>query len=356
MKDFKINNYVISSQSKPFIIAEMSGNHNQSLDRALEIIEVAAKCGANAIKLQTYTADTMTLNVDKPEFKINDPKSLWNGRHLYELYEEAHTPWEWHEAIFAKAKELGIICFSTPFDETAVDFLEELGAPCYKIASFENTDTQLIKKVAGTGKPIIISTGMASLDDLQLMVYTLRENGCNNFVLLKCTSAYPASPTDANLRTIPHMAEMFDCLVGISDHTMGVGVSLAAVSLGATIIEKHFCLSRSEGGVDSAFSLEPHELKILVEESEKAWQALGKISYSINSDEEKSKQFRRSLYFVRDMKAGETITPECIRAIRPGFGLPVKYYKNIIGKVITENVSIGDRVLHNNISSGCIIK
>ncbi|RTL11582.1 MAG: pseudaminic acid synthase [Neisseriaceae bacterium] len=325
----------------------MSGNHNQSLDRALQIIEEAAKCGVDAIKIQTYTADTMTLKVNKDDFMINDPKSLWNGRHLYDLYEEAHTPWEWHSAMFAKAKELGVTLFSTPFDETAVDFLETLDAPVYKIASFENTDVRLIKKVAQTGKPVIISTGMSGLDDLQLMVKTLRENGCNDFVLLKCTSAYPASPADANLATIPHLAKMFGCQVGLSDHTMGIGVPIAAVALGATVIEKHFCLSRAEGGVDSAFSLEPAELRALVEETEKAWLALGTIQYHATDIEEKSKQFRRSIYFVKPLSAGDVINEDCIRAIRPGFGLPVKEWTNIIGKKVKIDVEIGDRVTNN---------
>lgn len=341
----QINNQLIGCASKPYIIAEMSGNHNNSLERALLIIEEAARCGVDAIKIQTYTAETMTLKVDNADFVINDPKSLWNGRHLYDLYEEAHTPWEWHAAMFAKAKELGVTLFSTPFDETAVDFLESLDAPLYKIASFENTDIRLIKKVAKTGKPVIISTGMASLDDLQLMVNTLRDNGCNNFVLLKCTSAYPASPADANLLTIPHMAQMFDCQVGLSDHTMGIGVPIVAVALGAAVIEKHFCLSRAEGGVDSAFSLEPHELKALVDETEKAWLALGRVRYQATSVEEKSKQFRRSLYFVKNMKAGEVISEECIRAIRPGFGLPVKEWDNVVGRVLEHDVVIGDRVV-----------
>ena len=341
----EILNRVIGFNKRPYIIAEMSGNHNNSLERAIHIIEEAARCGVDAVKIQTYTADTMTLKADNADFMINDLNSLWNGRHLYDLYEEAHTPWEWHEAMFAKAKELDVTLFSTPFDETAVDFLESLGAPLYKIASFENTDTRLIKKVAQTGKPVIISTGMSSLEDLQLMVATLRNNGCNDFVLLKCTSAYPSSPVDANLLTIPHLAQMFNCQVGLSDHTMGIGVPIAAVALGATVIEKHFCLSRAEGGVDSAFSLEPHELKALVEETEKAWLALGKVCYQATAVEEKSKQFRRSLYFVKDMKAGETITEDCIRAIRPGFGLPVKEWDNVIGKKISKDCVIGDRVL-----------
>lgn len=347
MKDensFNIAGYEIGQNNKPFIIAEMSGNHNQSLDRALEIVEQAAKAGADAIKLQTYTADTMTLNVDRDEFKIMDQGSLWYGRHLYELYEEAHTPWQWHKAIFEKAQALGIICFSTPFDLTAVDFLEELNVPAYKIASFENTDIHLIRKVCRTKKPVIISTGMASLEDLQLITNTLSESGCENFVLLKCTSAYPASPFDANIRTIPHMAEMFNCQVGLSDHTMGIGVPLAAIALGATVIEKHFCLSRAEGGVDADFSLEPHELQLLVDESKRAWQSLGKVKYQTLQVEQKSKQFRRSIYFVKALTAGDTITEDCIRCVRPGYGLEPRYWDDIIGKKVIVDVQLGDRV------------
>lgn len=339
--EFNIANQKIGGLYTPFIIAEISGNHNQSLDRALAIVEAAAKAGADAIKLQTYTADTMTLNVDYDEFKILDKKSLWYDRHLYELYEEAHTPWEWHKPIMDKAKELGLICFSTPFDETAVDFLEKLNVPCYKIASFENTDVRLIKKVAKTEKPVIISTGMAGLEELQLMVNTLRENGCEHFVLLKCTSAYPALPSDANLRTIPHMAEMFDCQVGLSDHTMGIGVAVASVALGATVIEKHFTLRRADGGVDSEFSLEPAELKMLVEETKRAWQALGQVEYQTARAEAQSKQFRRSVYFVKDMELGERVTPDCIRCIRPGYGLEPKYYEQLLGKSIKKSVLRG---------------
>jgi len=344
MKPFFIKDYEISGSQKPFIIAEMSGNHNNDLNRALEIVEAAAKAGADAIKLQTYTADTMTLNVDHDDFRITDKNSLWYGRHLHELYQEANTPWEWHKPIFDKAKELGIICFSSPFDHTAVDFLESLDAPAYKIASFENTDINLIRKVCATGKPVIVSTGMASLEDLQLMTTTLRESGCDNFILLKCTSAYPSSPLDANLQTMPHMAEMFDCQVGLSDHTMGIGVSVAAVALGATVIEKHFCLSRAEGGVDSDFSLEPHELKLLVDETERAWQALGKVKYKTSKIEEKSKQFRRSIYFVKDMKAGDIITEDCIRCVRPGFGLEPKYWDDVMGSRVSKDIFVGDRV------------
>jgi pseudaminic acid synthase len=341
MKTIKIANVNIGVEHKPFIIAEMSGNHNQSLARAMQIVEAAAQAGAHAIKLQTYTADTMTLNIDHSDFKINDPNSLWHNRHLYDLYHEAHTPWDWHKPLMDRARELGLICFSTPFDETAVDFLENLNAPCYKIASFENTDINLIRKVASTGKPVIISTGMASLEELQLMVSTLHDAKCNNFILLKCTSAYPASPADANLRTIPHLAEMFNCQVGLSDHTMGIGVPIAAVALGATVIEKHFCLSRLEGGVDADFSLEPHELKLLVAESERAWLSLGQVKYENGQQEEKSRQYRRTLYFVKDMQAGETITKNAIRAIRPGFGLAPKFYDKLIGKRIKQDIVKG---------------
>lgn len=344
MNNIKIDKCQIGFENQPFIIAEMSGNHNQSLGRALEIVDAAAKAGAHAVKLQTYTADTMTLNVDHPDFKISDPKSLWHGRHLYELYQEAHTPWEWHKPIMDRANEKGLICFSTPFDETAVDFLETLDVPAYKIASFENTDVQLLKKVAQTGKPVIVSTGMASLSDLELMVKTLRENGCNEFILLKCTSAYPASPKEANLKTIPHLANMFNCQVGLSDHTMGVGVAIAAVALGATVIEKHFCLSRAEGGVDSTFSLEPFELKLLVQETQKAWESLGNVQYKISSIELKSKQYRRSLYFVRDVRIGETITKDNIRCIRPGYGLEPRYYTQFLGCKADKNYQKGDRV------------
>ncbi|MDF2529240.1 MAG: pseudaminic acid synthase [Gammaproteobacteria bacterium] len=337
-----VKNKKIGASHKPFIIAEMSGNHNHSLDRALQIVEAAAKAGADAIKLQTYTADTMTLNVDKDEFKITDPNSLWTGRHLYELYEEAHTPWEWHKPIMDKAKELGILCFSTPFDHTAVDFLESLEVPAYKIASFENTDVNLIKKVVKTGKPVIVSTGMATLSDLELIVSTIKAAGGKDYVLLKCTSEYPAPAEDANLRTIPHLREMFDCEVGLSDHTMGIGVAVASVALGATVIEKHFTLSRAEGGVDSAFSLEPHELKLLVEESERAQKSLGKVGYGAKSSgEKKSLQHRRSIYFVTDMEPGEVITEAHIRCIRPGFGLEPKYFEKIIGKKVKSPISRG---------------
>lgn len=278
-----IGNRQVGQDHPPFVIAEMSGNHNQSLDRALAIVEAAAKAGAHALKLQTYTADTMTLDIDEGEFYIEDPNSLWKGASLHKLYQLAHTPWEWHAPIFKRANELGMLAFSTPFDESAVDFLESLDVPCYKIASFENTDLPLIRKVAATGKPMIISTGMASVAELDESVRTAREAGCKDLILLKCTSTYPATPENTNIRTIPHLRDLFGTEVGLSDHTMGTGVSVASVALGATVIEKHFTLSRAEGGVDSAFSMEPAEMASLVLESERAWQALGRITYGAAS-------------------------------------------------------------------------
>ena len=300
----------------PFIIAEMSGNHNHSLERAIKIIEAAAQAGVDAVKLQTYTADTLTIDKKDGEFFISDKNSPWYGQSLYELYQKAYTPWEWHEKLFARCKELGLMCFSTPFDITAVDFLEKLNCPCYKIASFENVDLRLIKRVAQTKKPMIVSTGMASIAELDESVSTARENGCEDLTLLKCVSNYPATPEGFNLRTLPHMKDLFNCAVGLSDHTLGIGVSTAAVALGATVIEKHFTLSRAEGGVDSAFSMESQEMAALVRECKAAYQALGKISYEISSQE--SKSGRRSLYIVEDMKKGDVLTEKNLRSIRPG--------------------------------------
>ncbi len=325
----------------PIIIAELSGNHNQSLDRALKLIEAAAACGVDAVKLQTYTADTLTIDVDKEDFQINDKSSLWKGNTLYNLYKKAHTPWDWHEKLFKRCNELGLICFSAPFDETAVEFLETLDNPVYKIASFESNHLPLLRKVAATGKPVIVSTGMASLADLDLAVKTLRDEGCNDLVLLKCTSTYPAEPVDSNILTIPHMKELFNCQVGLSDHTLGLGAALASISLGASVIEKHFTLSRAEGGVDAAFSMEPDEMKMLVEESKKAWQALGKVSYGPTRNEKNSLKFRRSIYAVKDINAGELLTSENIRVIRPGYGLSPKYYDLIKGKKIKVSVEKG---------------
>ena len=324
-----------------FIIAEMSGNHNQSLARGLKIVEEAAKAGVDAIKLQTYTADTLTIDKEDGEFLISSPNSLWKGESLYSLYKKAYTPWEWQERFFARAKECGILCFSSPFDSTAVDFLEGLGAPCYKIASFENIDLPLIKRVAKTGKPIIASTGMASVAELDDLVRTARGNGCEDLTLLKCTSSYPASPEGTNLRTIPHMKQLFHCRVGLSDHTLGIGAAVASIALGATVIEKHFTLSRADGGVDAAFSLEPAELAQLVRECRTAYEALGEISYAVREQEKQSLRFRRSLYIVEDMEAGDEFTEKNLRSIRPGLGLPPKYYDIILGKKIKKDIPRG---------------
>lgn len=341
MQEINIQECKIGSKYPPFIVAEMSGNHNQSLERALEIVEAAAKTGVHALKLQTYTADTMTLDIKEGEFFIDDPRSLWQGKSLYDLYKEAYTPWEWHQPIFDRCQELGIICFSTPFDTTAVDFLESLNVPCYKIASFENTDLPLIRKVASTGKPMIISTGMATVAELDETVRTAREAGCQDLILLKCTSTYPATPENSNILTIPHLRELFDVQVGLSDHTMGIGVVVASVTLGATVIEKHFTLRRADGGVDSAFSMEPEEMAQLVVESERAWQALGKVQYGPIDAEKGSLVFRRSLYVAQDMKAGDIFTSDNLRAVRPGLGLPTKYYNVFIGKSIRQDVTKG---------------
>lgn len=344
MNEIKIENKKIGKNSPPFIIAEMSGNHNQSLERALEIVEAAAKAGAHALKIQTYTADTMTLNVDNKGFKIEDANSLWKGNTLYQLYQQAYTPWEWHKPIFDKCRELGVIPFSTPFDDTAIDFLESLNVACYKIASFENTDIPLIRKAASTGKPLIISTGMATISELDETVTAAREAGCKDLILLKCTSTYPASPENTNIHTIPHMRELFHCEVGLSDHTMGIGVPVASVAMGATVIEKHFTLSRADGGVDSAFSMEPEELKSLVIETERAWKSLGKVYYGPTDIEKNSLKFRRSLYVAQDMKAGDLLTTETIKAIRPGYGLAPKYLPTLLGRKIKKDVAKGTPV------------
>ena len=336
-----IGNRKIGAGETPFVIAEMSGNHNQSLDRALEIVEAAAKTGAHALKIQTYTPDTMTLDMDEREFHISDPTSLWAGTSLYKLYGQAYTPWEWHQPIFERARELGIIAFSTPFDDTAVDLLESLDVPCYKIASFENTDLPLIRRVAATGKPMIISTGMASIAELDDTVRAAREAGCKDLILLKCTSTYPATAGNTNILTIPHMRELSGCEVGLSDHTMGVGVSVASVALGATVIEKHFTLNRADGGVDSTFSMEPAEMAQLVVETERAWQALGQVSYGATEAEKKSIVFRRSLYVVKHLKLGDVLTTDNVRAIRPGLGLPPKYLEEVLGRTLNQDVARG---------------
>lgn len=337
----KIGNREVGRKCAPFIIAEMSGNHNQSLERALEIVEAAAKAGAHGLKLQTYTADTMTLDIDEREFHISDPNSLWTGTSLYKLYGEAYTPWEWHKPIFDRARELGILAFSTPFDDTAVDFLESLDVPCYKIASFENTDLPLIHCVAATGKPLIISTGMATVAELDETVCAAREAGCKDLILLKCTSTYPATAANTNILTIPHLRDLFGCEVGLSDHTMGIGVSVGSVALGATVIEKHFTLKRADGGVDSTFSMEPAEMAQLVVETERAWQAMGQVKYGPTEAEKKSLQYRRSLYVVQDLKAGDVLTRDNVRAIRPGLGLPTKYLEQVLGKAVKKDVKRG---------------
>lgn len=332
----------IGPGEKPFIVAEMSGNHNQSLDRALAIVRAAAAAGADALKIQTYTADTMTLDIgDNDDFVIRDADSLWKGNSLHSLYQQAYTPWEWHRPILDLCRQLGMVGFSTPFDATAVDFLETLDVPCYKVASFENIDIPLLRKVGAAGKPVIMSTGMASIAELDEAVRALRDAGCRDLILLKCTSSYPASPENSNIVTIPHMRDLFGCQVGLSDHTMGVGAAVASVALGATLIEKHFTLSRADGGVDAAFSLEPAELASLATEAERAWLSLGKVSYGQSAGEAASRRFRRSLYVARDIKAGEVLTPDNIRCVRPGFGLAPKYYDLVLGRKAARDLPKG---------------
>lgn len=335
---------LIGLDASPFIIAEMSGNHNQSLARALAIVEAAAASGAHAVKLQTYTADSITLDVDTGDFFINDEDSLWKGQSLHDLYSVASTPYEWHAPIMQRARDLGILCFSTPFDESAVEFLETLDVPAYKIASFENVHLPLIRKVAATGKPMVISTGMATVGEIDEAVRTAREAGCHDLVLLKCTSTYPATPANSNVVTIPHMRTLFDCEVGLSDHTMGVGAAVAAVACGATVIEKHFTLRRADGGVDSTFSLEPEEMCALVVETERAWQSLGHVAYGTVEAEKKSLIFRRSIYVAQDIRAGELLTRENLRCVRPGMGLPPRYYEELLGRRVNRDVSKGTRM------------
>jgi pseudaminic acid synthase len=334
----------IGPHTRPYLIAEMSGNHNRSLERALAIVDAAADAGADAIKLQTYTADTMTLNTSAPGFVIDDPKSLWAGRRLHDLYAEAMTPWDWHAPLMERARSHGLHCFSTPFDASAVDFLEELKVPAYKIASFECTDLALIRRVAATRKPLIISTGMASLGEIDDAVRAARAAGNDQIVLLKCTSTYPATPQNTNLRTIPALRAAFGTEVGLSDHTMGHGAAVASVALGASVIEKHFTLRRADGGVDSAFSLEPAEFKQLRIESERAWLALGEVSFGTSTAEQGSVQFRRSLYIVKPVRAGEVLSTENVRAIRPGFGLAPKHLDAVLGLRLKSDVAPGTPV------------
>lgn len=337
----RIGSREIGANERPYLIAEMSGNHNQSLDRALELVDAAANSGADAIKLQTYTADTMTLDVNMPGFVITDPKSLWAGRRLYELYQEAHTPWEWHAPIMKCAKAHNIACFSSPFDSTAVDFLEGLNVPAYKIASFELTDLALIRKAAVTGKPMLMSTGMATAAEIDVAVSAARSSGCTELVLLKCTSTYPATASNTNTSTIPHMRQLYGCDVGLSDHTMGCGVAVAATALGAVLIEKHFTLRRADGGVDSSFSMEPQEFAMLRLETERAWQSLGAISYGPTDAERPSLAFRRSLYVSKDIRAGQTLTVENVRCVRPGYGLAPDDLQAVLGRAVNKDAPAG---------------
>lgn len=329
----------IFGKDRPYVIAEMSGNHNQSLDRAIKIVEAAAEAGVDAVKIQTYTADTMTIDKQDGEFFIGDKTNLWYGETIYSLFQKAYTPWEWHEPIFKRCRELGIMGFSTPFDRISVDFLETLKVPAYKISSYENTDLPLINYVARKKKPLLISTGMASLAELDETVSTAKHAGCEDITLLKCTSNYPASPKSSNLLTIPHMQTTFCCKVGISDHTLGIGASIAAVALGAVVIERHFTLSRADGGVDAAFSLEPQEMRQLVRESRAAWESRGEIFYGPSEGE--SLKGRRSLYICEDMKSGEKLNEKNLRCIRPGLGLPPKYYEALLGKTVGKDIEQG---------------
>ena len=342
MSEIIINDRKVGITNKPFVIAEMSGNHNQSLEDALKIVEEAARNGADALKIQTYTAEKLTLNLNKNEFSISDENSLWKGMSLFELYKKAYTPWEWHKPIMNKAKEVGIICFSSPFDNSAVDFLEELNVPAYKIASPEIIHLPLIQKAASTGKPLIISTGMASISEIEEAVLAAREAGCSQLVLLKCTSSYPASASASNLSTIPHMRNMFDCEVGLSDHTCGIGVAVASVVHGASVIEKHFTLSKVAGGVDSEFSIEPREMKALVIETERAWESIGQVKYGPSESEKTTFRHRQSLYIAEDMKKGDVLNKKNLRIIRPGLGLPPKYYDVVLGRKIKKNVKKGE--------------
>jgi pseudaminic acid synthase len=338
-----IENVTVGPDAPPFVIAEMSGNHNGSLETALQIVDAIAASGAQALKIQTYTADTMTIDLVEGDFFIDDKSSPWFGQSLHALYEIAHTPWEWHEPIFGRARERGLIAFSTPFDTSAVDFLETLDVPAYKVASFENADLPLIRRVAATGKPLIISTGMATLAELDEAVATARGAGAHDLILLKCTSSYPADPSSSNLTAIPRLRDLFRCEVGLSDHTLGIGAAVASVALGATVIEKHVTLSRAEGGVDAAFSLEPAELALLVRETDTAWRALGRPDLGPSEVEQGSRVFRRSLYVCADLPAGAVLTPESLRAIRPGFGLPPKYIDVLLGKRVNRPVARGTR-------------
>ena len=349
--NFKIGSRTVGQDHPPFVIAELSGNHGQSLSLAKEMVRAAAQAGADAIKLQTYTADSMTLDVTSNEFSISEENSLWKGESLHSLYAKAATPYEWHQELFELAHELGILSFSSPFDEHAVKFLDRLGVPCFKIASFELTDIPLIKAAAATGKPLIMSTGMATEEEIQLALSTAKANGAEHIVLLKCTSTYPAEPVNSNLKTIPHMQQQFACQIGLSDHTLGVGAAIAAIALGATVIEKHFVLDRSAGGVDAAFSMEPQELEMLCREAKRAWQALGTVAYGGTQAEIQSKKYRRSIYVSSDIKRGERFTPENIKIVRPAYGLAPKHWDEVIGYTATTDLVKGTALRAEHVSS-----
>lgn len=340
--EISIDGRKIGLSNSPYIIAELSANHNGKLETALRIIEEAKKAGADAVKLQTYKADTITLNSNSEEFQIKG--GLWDGRTLYDLYEQAHMPWEWHKPLFEHARKLGITIFSSPFDNTAVDLLEDLNASAYKVASFEAVDLPLIKYVASTGKPMIISTGMADAEEIAEAIAAAREGGCKELAILHCVSGYPAPAEDYNLRTLPDMMERFGLVTGLSDHTLDNTTAIASVVMGASIIEKHFTLDRNGGGPDDSFSLEPAELTALCRDSKTAWQALGSVNYGRKSSEQGNIKFRRSLYFVKDMKAGDIITPDCVRSVRPGFGIAPKYLDKIIGKKVNKDIKVNQAV------------
>lgn len=339
-REILIGNKKITLETPAFLIAEMSGNHNQDLGRALAIIEAAKESGADAIKLQTYTADTITMDCQNQYFATQEG-SLWEGRTLYDLYQEAHTPWEWHEKLFQKAEECGLICFSSPFDKTAVDFLEKLNAPAYKIASYEINDIPLIRRAAQTGKPLIMSTGIASLSDIELALQTCREEGNQNVILLKCTSAYPAPYSEMNLKVLPHMAETFQCITGLSDHSYGTEVAVASAALGAKVVEKHLTLSRKDGGVDSDFSMEPEEFALMARQIRNVESALGVVTYELTDKQKESKRYSRSLFAAEDIKTGGMFSENNIRSVRPGDGIPPRYLDDILGKQAKRNISRG---------------
>ncbi|KKB79409.1 N-acetylneuraminate synthase [Devosia limi DSM 17137] len=346
---FNLGSRRIGRDAAPFVIAEMSGNHNGSKERALEIVRAAAECGVDCLKFQTYTADTITLNSTRDDFLINDPKSLWNGRQLHDLYDEAHTPWEWHAELFAEAAKHGVLAFSTPFDETAVDFLNDLGVPMFKIASFEMTHLPLIAKVARTGKPMIMSTGMATVEEIEQALATAKSAGGKDIVLLKCTSQYPANAADANLMTIPDMMDRFGVQVGLSDHTAGTGVAVASIVLGATVIEKHFTLDRNDGGVDSAFSLEPWEMRLLKEETTRAWHSTGQVVYGGTENEASSRRFRQSIYPARAIAEGELFSRDNLRICRPGLSLEPRFFDDLLGKPARRAIEFGERLTQSDL-------